>query len=124
MSEIQYADLIGKKFRYGGRGPDYYDCYGLVREMLIRSGVENPPDYTSPSDGARIIALMLGSRKYWKECECKPGAVALIRLISTMHVGFILPNAKMIHTWDRSGGVVVEYLKEWEKRIITFYEYE
>lgn len=123
IATLDYADLIGKPFKYGGRGPDYYDCYGLVKEMFRRLG-QNVPDYTSPTEAAKIIALMLSSRAQWKETPKKPGAVALFRLIGNLHVGFVLPYNKFIHTWERSGGVVVEHFYDWEHRVMAYYEYD
>lgn len=122
-SPIQYEDLIGKPFAWGGRGPDCYDCYGLVKTMLERIGHKNIPDYVSPSQGPRIIALMMGETYVWKETEARPGTVALIKVPMSMHVGFILPYGKMIHAWHRSGGVVVEHLFDWKRRIVGYYEY-
>lgn len=117
-----YDDLIGKRFQYGGRGPDVFDCYGLVKEMLSRQG-HDVPDYNSPSEGPKIIAMMLEKRQFWRETEWKPGAVAMMRLNRNLHVGFILPHKKFIHTWDKSGGVTVEHAREWEHRVVGCYEY-
>lgn len=123
MLEPVYADLIGKPFKYGGRGPDCYDCYGLAREMFSRAG-KTVPDYTSPSEREKIIALMMDRRQVWKETEKKPGTIALIRVPMNLHVGYVLPYGKFIHTWEKSGGVTVEHMPDWEKRIIAYYEYE
>lgn len=118
----EYADLIGKTFEYGGRGPDKYDCYGLVKEMMERDG-KVAPDYKSPSEAPAIVAMILHKRKFWQECECKPGAVAVIKLHKNLHVGYILPHGKFIHTWERSGGVTVERLREWQHRVMACYEF-
>jgi cell wall-associated NlpC family hydrolase len=41
-------DLIGKGWLIGGRGPDRYDCWGLVREVLQRMRPGLPlPDWAS-----------------------------------------------------------------------------
>ena len=41
-------DLIGRPWRLGGRGPDAYDCWGLVREVLQRMRPGLPlPDWAS-----------------------------------------------------------------------------
>ena len=36
IAAVDVNDLIGKPYRLGGRGPDAYDCWGLVREVLRR----------------------------------------------------------------------------------------
>jgi cell wall-associated NlpC family hydrolase len=35
---IEYVDLLGKPFQWGGRGPDAFDCYGLCIELAKRNG--------------------------------------------------------------------------------------
>ena len=37
---IDIQDILQAKYELGGRGPDCYDCYGLVREMYRRCGKE------------------------------------------------------------------------------------
>ena len=121
-NHLEYADLIGKQFKYGGRGPDFYDCYGLLMEMFRRNG-QDIPDYGSPEEGRKIISLMLDKVQQWRETDIHPGAALLIRLTRSMHVGFVLPYGKFIHTWDKSGGITVEHMREWKGRILGSYEY-
>jgi cell wall-associated NlpC family hydrolase len=120
---VEVRDLIGKPFRFGGRGPDYYDCYGLVREIMARRGIE-VPDYTSPTKGAQIIAAMLSGRVSWQQVGVRPHCVALIRLPASMHVGYMLRPDLMIHAWERSGGVLIERMPDWKHRIVGFYDYD
>jgi len=56
MEKLDFSDLIGKPFSDLGRGPDSYDCWGLVREAGNRLGIEIP-DY--------------GDIHYWKREEIK-----------------------------------------------------
>ena len=122
VANIEYADLIGKNFEFGGRGPDNYDCYGLLMEMFRRNGQEIP-DYGSPTKGSEIIAIMLDRVQQWRETDKHFGAAMLIRLPRTMHVGFVLPHNRFIHTWEKSGGITVERMREWERKIVGYYEY-
>lgn len=46
---VEYKDLLGKPFRLGGRGPVYYDCWGLCIEIGNRAGIGYPTDFT-PED--------------------------------------------------------------------------
>lgn len=39
-----FSDLMGKPFRVRGRGPEDYDCWGLVIEARNRFGLQTP-DY-------------------------------------------------------------------------------
>jgi cell wall-associated NlpC family hydrolase len=117
-----YRDLIGKPFRWGARGPDAFDCYGLVREIYRRHGIK-VPNYTSPTEGPAIIAAMLSGAEMWRETPCAPGTVALMKIPMSMHVGFVLDDFRFIHAWEVSGGVCVERLSDWSHRIVRFYQF-
>lgn len=116
-------DLIGVPFAYGGRGPDRFDCYGLLRHLYRADGIELP-DYLSPSDGPRIAALMMGELRLWERLE-KPlaGAALLIRVPRGMHCGYYLGNDEFVHTWEASGGVLIERGSIWQNRIMGYYRY-
>ncbi len=119
------ADLIGKPFRYGGRGPDAYDCYGLVREMCRRDG-KPVPDFKSPSELAVIEAVMAVERASgkWQEVAKGPGRILLLRVGAlACHVAYTLPDDRMIHTWEKSNGVCIERIEGWRRRIVGFYDY-
>lgn len=122
MAKFDYADLIGKPFAHGGRGPESYDCYGLVREMFRRAGIETPSYLGQDEDKLAMIRILANIQK-WKRIEAREGAMVLLRLPDTLHVGYIMPYGRMIHTWDRSGGVCLERFDEWKTRAIAYYDY-
>ncbi len=119
--DVEICDLIGVPFEYGGRGPETYDCYGLLIEMFKRCG-QDIPDYGSSSHGTEIIAMMLGRLQEWREVGCEPGVAILIKMPQSMHVGFMLPYKKFIHTSVITGGVTVENIRIWKHRIRGYYE--
>lgn len=128
---VSYGDLIGKPFAWKARGPDAYDCYGLVEELSRRMGLK-VPDYLSPTVHEDIAALIGRSIPYWTPCAEEPGAVATIRVLHSTpegmktlvsHVGMVLPHERLIHSWQRSGGVCVEPLEPWRRRISGFYRF-
>ena len=117
------TDLVGVPFRYGARGPDAYDCYGLVLECARRAGV-SLPDFGSASDQGVIAAMMGASLPLWAEVPCRPGAVVLLRVGRFIaHVGYVTGVDQFIHTWESSGGVTMARLSDWKQRIVGFYEY-
>lgn len=124
MAEVgDWADLIGKPFRYGGRGPDAFDCYGLVAEMRRRSGLA-VPDYISPRNDEEIAALIATNVPLWVPCELRPGALVALRLGRFVsHVGFALSETQIIHAWQRTGGVTVEPIAAWQRRIAGTYTF-
>jgi hypothetical protein len=50
-------DLIGKPFRMGAKGPDFYSCYGLLLEVYRRMGVALPNvDNSNIAEGHDLLA--------------------------------------------------------------------
>lgn len=122
---IEFEDLIGTPFVYGGRDKSGLDCYGLVMEMLSRCGVQ-PEDYGWSNESHAIQAMMLAAKNaHWQACAPQTKAVALFRIGSFVrHVGFFISGSKFIHCWEKSGGVVVEsFNSDWSKRLVGCYQY-
>ncbi len=121
---IEYADLIGKPFEYYARGPEKFDCYGLLKELKRREGIIIR-DQESHSDLDQIELMMSGALCHWKECERRPGAVVhFIIKGRKSHVGYLLTPRLFIHTWENSGGVLAEpYDISWKRRTAGFYDY-
>lgn len=123
---MEYDDLIGFPFRYGGRSlaDGALDCYGLVKVMSERNGIKLPERSVS-EDHALIHALMAGQMNEWKRLPGpRPGAVVQFKVMGrACHVGYMVNDFEFIHTWEQSNGVVIERLEEWERRIEGFYEY-
>lgn len=123
QSRSDVVELIGVPFRYGGRGPDEYDCYGLVKELLRRDGIE-VPDQISSSNVAKAARAMQRDLVNWHKSALTAGKVLLFRIDGYgAHVGYYLGDDRFIHTWEDSGGVVIERLSTWEHRLIGAYEY-
>lgn len=136
---VDYADLLGVKFGYGGRGPDEYDCYGLVMELHRRTG-KTIPDYRSPKAGQEIERLMsdeaqrkwlcIASREETPDCNYPVDVFQPNRTIMFQigrygcHVGYIVRPRKFIHVWEGSGSVeVIPIHRDWKRRIIGVYEF-
>lgn len=119
-----WADLIGVPYRIKGRGPDEFDCYGLVAELWRRIyGVELPA-LDSPRGFEAMDAAAVEHRTHFQRIAAEPGAIALIRIGRHLsHVGLVLPGNRLIHCWSGSRGVVVERLDGWRHRIEGFYRY-
>lgn len=119
-----FSDLLGTPFKYGGRGDGFYDCYGLIMDLMLRDGTKIP-DYLSPSEGAKIMAIFISELRLWEEAIAARGAIHLFRIPGNYHVGYALDADRFIHTWEESGGVIIERLSEdnWHRRLIGTYKY-
>jgi cell wall-associated NlpC family hydrolase len=121
---VDCTDLVGTPFKFGARAPSgEFDCYGLVMECLRRNGVEVPDFGFSESQG--VISAMMGvTLPQWEEIDQAPGAVVLLRVGRWVsHVGYMLDQDRMIHTWEKSGGVTIQRISEWKQQIVGFYKY-
>lgn len=121
---VDLSDLIGVPFAYGGRGPAEFDCYGLVMRILKENHGIAAQDFRSTPDQATISAKMAVGVRLWEEIEAAPGAVVLFRIGRHIsHCGYMIDSIRMIHTWEQSGGVVIERLDAWKQRTVGFYRY-
>lgn len=132
---IDYHDLIGIQFEYGGRDLNALDCYGLVMLIHERMG-KKLPDYRSPEALTDIALLMAGEKYRWEQKAVKegdnlisfkdmqPGRVLEIKVKGlACHVGFIHRPRYFLHTWEGTGGVTEESLSLWHRNILGVYEY-
>lgn len=121
---LNYRDLIGRPFQYGGRPPMHaLDCYGLVIEVSQRLG-KSLPERQFSEQGNVIGALMSMQMNEWVESPREIGAVLLFRVMGIpQHVGIIVSPFEFLHTWEGTGGVVTERIDDWERRIVGCYRY-
>jgi cell wall-associated NlpC family hydrolase len=136
--------LIGTPFKYGGRGPAEYDCFGLLKHLLARDGI-HIRDYDSPTDQVEIAELYRRQMHLWEEVPYVSGEPYVITkhkgvekrmgapygasvLYSVLnigsHVGYVFAPNKFVHAWEGgSAGVCVEEIDRWAHRIMGVYRY-
>lgn len=121
---MTYIDLIGKPFRYGARGPEFYDCYGLCMEVYRRRGAELPDFGSSPSSSL-IHRMILDNRRLFLELAApEPWCLVtfMVRPPYTSHIGVVLEDgARFLHIL-RSTRVCIERLDSqlWGRRITSY----
>lgn len=121
---VDLKKLIGTPFEYGGRGPDTFDCYGLVMHLFkVRQGI-TLPDYNSPSDQAVQAAVIGTQLDLWKKIPQQADVAVLLRLgRHACHCGYMVDNDHVAHAVDSAGGVLIQRIDAWERRILGFYRY-
>ena len=130
---ITFDDLIGIPYLPHGRAGDPgLDCYGLVKAVFARCGVQIPEYDADYHDYDRVNAIYNENRNtgQWQEVKgYKEYPVLLaIRFGSPKgvvnHVGAYIGNGKFIHTRENTG-VLIEnvYSPLWQKRIEGAYRY-
>lgn len=126
LTDERVMSLIGIPFEYGARGPDKYDCWGLLMELYHEIHGVQIPDYESPVVIQHIAFLMSRDRHLWRAIKSKPGAAVLFKIDGVgAHVGIQIEPDWMLHTIEEQGGIKRDRLSIWENfhKIIGYYEY-
>ncbi|MDO4488579.1 MAG: NlpC/P60 family protein [Eubacteriales bacterium] len=90
---------LGKKYVYGGNGPDSYDCSGLVKYCYKQAGI------TVPRTSAEYIRM----EGQVSLKDLRPGDICA----RNGHAGIYIGNNIFVHASERSVGVVSEYLSSY-----------
>jgi cell wall-associated NlpC family hydrolase len=95
---------IGAPYKYGGAGPDAFDCSGLVTFAHRQIGVAVP----------RTAAQQFAAATPVKRGELRPGDLVFFRLESrnVSHVGIYAGDGRFVHAPQRGGNVRVASLDE------------
>ena len=124
-----WLDLLGKPYRHLARGPDAYDCYGLLLEVFRRRGIVIR-DYTYTRNVPGRVDLMNGViPTYWRRTEIKPGAALLFHQSGDpAHCGMALDLDRFIHASAGFGQVLVNRLSDqqpaFRRLLVGAYEYK
>lgn len=125
-----YNDLIGKKFKYHGRGPDEYDCLGLAIEVLQRNGI-NMMDFQTYKGNFRSVAETITNAKLVENCVkiSKPEKLSIVtfKIVSDFvsHIGIVIDNyLSFIHILEGTH-VTIEKLHHptWIRKIEGYYKW-
>jgi murein DD-endopeptidase len=95
---------IGAPYKYGGAGPDAFDCSGLVTYAHRQIGVAVP----------RTAAQQFAAATPVKRGELRPGDLVFFRLESrnVSHVGIYAGDGRFVHAPQRGGNVRMASLDE------------
>jgi cell wall-associated NlpC family hydrolase len=105
------ADLVGKPYKNGGRGPDSFDCSGLVYYAYKKAGVTLP--VTAEEQGRSGEGI---SRE-----AVLPGDLVVFKIKRDFHVGIMVNDREFLHA-SKSRGVAVDDLSlpYWVKSLQGF----
>jgi len=93
--------FVGTPYRYGGTGPDGFDCSGLVYYSFLQAGVRVPRTSADQYRATRSVPLS----------DAHAGDLVFFRLEDKVsHVGIYLGNAKFVHAPSHGGTVRIESL--------------
>jgi len=101
----------GKKYRSGAKGPDYFDCSGLIYFTYRQAGISVP--LTAEAQGRYGAEIPRG--------EALPGDLVLFRIKSDDHIGIMVNGSDFVHA-SKSRGVAVDSLEStyWRRYLVGF----
>ena len=126
ISARLYADLIGKPFQEGGRGPSAYDCVGLCMEFQRRRGLVLPAYLSDEAELHRQLAAGGVLDDCHRLAAPEPGCVALLRNFEGgRHLACMVDLYRMLHV-SRDVATCTEILGRsiWRTRVVGFYRME
>jgi cell wall-associated NlpC family hydrolase len=103
--------LLGKPYRSGAKGPDSFDCSGLVYYVYKQANVKVPVTAERLERAGYEIA---GE-------EVLPGDLILFKIKHAYHVGIMLNKKEFIHS-SRSKGVAIDSAEQayWKRGLMGF----
>ena len=122
-----YSDLLGKPFAYHGRGPDSYDCWGLVREICRRGGVLLPDHASSAKPEEQGEGIKEDAEKYYRAVDApEPLDVVLFQLLPRFvtHCGVYVGDGRFVHITQKTSVAREELASPiWINKIRGFYRF-
>lgn len=123
---------VGLKYERGARGPQSYDCWGLLWKVYQdRFNIDLPeyPGIVSKSTQVRCQTITRDIEENWEESESFDGAgVALSQGKAFHHVGVWVEadGGKILHAWEGLGVIASRWkdLKLRGFRVIKFYRHK
>lgn len=111
IAEIALS-LRGSPYRYGGEGPDAFDCSGLVQYSHRRAGFEVPRTTEAQYEAVDRVYLS----------QLRPGHVVFFRIdgAGVQHVGIYVGDQRFVHAPKTGTPVHVSSLEKryWRRRVV------
>lgn len=129
-----WVQYIGRPFAEKGRGPDSFDCWGLLKWIYGNDHPDRPhvpgyeEFYDSTNDRDTLGRVIFEQRQArWREVETPQqfDAVLLRMRGVPMHVGVVTKPGYMIHCALGIGTVHERYDSlRWQNKILGFFRHE
>lgn len=106
---------LGKPYVWGAKGPDSFDCSGLVQAAWAHAGVPISAGTTSQKNDGRAIG---------SPAELQPGDLVFIAGSfgspnNPRHVGLYAGHGLIVNAYDTKTGVILERLEKWTPQIVA-----
>lgn len=122
------SKYIGLEFEPFGRGPDSFDCWGLVRFFYRQEFNIILPDlngYSSVKDHKSIEGIVGHQKKDWVPDSAVYGNVVVFNMAGRpVHVGVVIDTLKMLHIQTGKQSCLERFTTpRWKNRIEGIYRF-
>ena len=110
-----YADLVGKPFVLRARGPEAYDCFGLVMEIFTRQGIAMNDHTYGESLRSQMEAFQNGQKhSQWIKLDApEPGCALMFAYVNLPgHAGVMIDGSRFIHATATFNQVVISRITD------------
>jgi len=115
VAEVEKLGGAALGYRFGGTGPQYYDCSGLVQAALTALGFKNVPR-TSEEQYAWATPI--------SSSQLAPGDLVFAQFpgdgTSPGHVGVYVGGGKVYSAEDPAAGIGLASLSSWKGNIVGY----
>ncbi len=103
--------LQGKPYRNGAKGPDAFDCSGLIYFVFKRHRILLPPPAESQGRAGYEV----------NRINAQPGDIVFFSVGGAFHVGILVNRTEFVHA-SSSRGVTVDSVDAdyWRKRLLYY----
>lgn len=115
-SVVQFAlAQLGKRYVFGAKGPDTFDCSGLVQAAWASVGVGVPGStFTQVHEGTPVTSVSM----------LQPGDLIFIpgsdgTAANPGHVGLYIGQGLLINAYDEKTGIVLDQVSNWAGQIVA-----
>lgn len=116
VAAVAYAlRQVGKPYVWGAKGPDAFDCSGLVQAAWAAAGVALDAGTTSQiHDGVAVPSLAYVQPG---DLLFTPGSLGSPS--NPRHVGLYIGDGLLVDAYDSATGVIVQPLSAWQNAIVA-----
>ena len=119
---------LGAAFRHQARGPEAYDCVGLVIKVAHELGLSDfdSKAYTRAPDPVEMREALEANLDYVRFCSVLPGDVLWFRAPEPQHLAIVtqVEPMQMVHAFARVSRVVETGVDRfWRGRLVACFRY-
>lgn len=106
---------LGKPYVWGAKGPNAYDCSGLMLASLAAAGIGIPAGTISQVHAGHAVASIQQVQP--GDLLFIPGSLGTARV--PRHVGMYAGHGLIVDAYDTDTGVILEPLSAWTSKIVA-----